>query len=203
MAITDDFNRSDAGSLGANWVNLNGGGQIVSNAARPTTQNIKNVVRRAESSFPAAQYAQAKIEVISGAEPCQGGLVVRAQDASNYYFCIIGTTSMELRKYVAAAETFLADWANAFTAATFYTTKIEAIGTTIKVYVDTGGGLSERISFTDSALSTGYPGIFFSPGASSGFGDCDDFECTDAITGSEILKRNNLRPRIFAPGHAR
>jgi pectate lyase len=199
----DNFDRADSGSLGADWTNVTGTCQILSNAARPATQFARCIARRSESAFPADQYAQAKIEVISGAESCQGGLVVRAQDSSNYYYCVIGTTSIELRKFVSGGDTFLNDWANAFTAATFYTAKIEAIGTTVKVYVDTGGGLTERISVTDSSLSTGYPGIFFSPNASSGFGDCDDFECTDAITGSRILKPNNLRPAIFAPGIAR
>jgi hypothetical protein len=184
MAIQDNFNRA---SLGAGWATVLGSAWVTNGSAtaRPASQWASTGMRRTESAFPDDQYAQAKVECTSGGESCKGAVAVRMDGSGNCYFVRLNNTTMDLYKRVAGSESYLLDAAISISLDTLYTVKITVTGNLIKAFLD---GV-EKLSQTDNALTSGKPGCYAQTGASSGFGDWDDFECTDAV-GAGSTARN-------------
>jgi len=179
MAITDNFNRA---SIGSDWVTLSGLWATSGSAtARPqSAYNNNQVMARAESSFPDDQYAQAKCEATT--ETNNGtGVIVRAADASNYYYAFVDQAgNLTLRKIVAGADSFIADYViSGFALSTFYTVKLVAAGSSLEVFLN---GTS-RITASDSSLMSGKPGCYGAAQELTNPPDVDDFECTSALSG--------------------
>lgn len=164
---TDDFNRADASSLGANWTDLSGNFQIVSNEARSKNNGVFDSVLWNANSFGADQYSQVKDTTVTNYfGPCcrHDGTAVGSGDT--HYF--IYTGGAQLLKRVAGAQTQIAS----FSAPSANTTvKVEANGTTIAAYY---GGVSQA-SVTDGSIASGSVGLW---GCNAGAGG-DDWEGGD------------------------
>lgn len=183
MSISDSFTGTNGAAPGSGWTNQSGGAwEIFSNGVRPTDDFSTSLLIRTEAEFPNDQYAQARIKYSSAVSDFPLNQVAcRINGSGNGYQASIDSFGVTLTR--GAAGTYVTDTAIGGTSAnTFYTVKIEAIGTTIKVYVDTGGGLTERISVTDATYSSGKPALRSVTGSVANMLEFDDFECTDAIT---------------------
>ena len=176
MPITDNFNRADGG-LGSGWEHVAGGTAMVinSNAAQAGASFQRETMRRSEADFPDDHYSQAECSFTTGAESAQTGVTVRTDGSGNCYYLSLDTGGCQLRKIVAGSDTFVADYVSAHTASVFYTMKLECTGTTLKIFEDT----VEKLSTTDSSLTTGKPGIFADGNLDKP--DLDDFESTDEV----------------------
>lgn len=181
MAISDPFTGTNGDAPGAGWTNQSGGAwEIFSNGVRPTDDFSTSLLIRTETAFPNDQYAQARIKYSSAPSDFPYNQVaVRVDGSGNGYQVGFDASGVTLLK--GAGGTYVTDTAISGTSAnTFYLVKIEATGTTIKVYVDTGGGLTERISVTDATYSSGKPAIRSVTGSVANMLEFEDFECTDA-----------------------
>lgn len=148
---TDDFNRAN-GSLGSNWDFIFGDQQaeIVSN-------RVRSVTGTSTPRYIGAQPATAdySVQLLFPAGSDGGGPLLRGFTGTQlYYFLYLNGTVLELYK---RNINFTLIGSYAGPVSTPCTLKIEAIGTTIKGYVD---GV-QRISVTDSLISAaGRGGIY-------------------------------------------
>lgn len=157
---SDDFNRADAGTLGANWQQTysESGGVIalVSNQAKSTNQNngAMAVVKTAVGTWPSNQASQVTFISITGAY--QMNLIVRATQASplSAYFAIIDGVNWTIYEFTAGSGATLTNGTTtAPSNGDIY--RFEASGTslTLKRNGSTIG------STTDSTTTTGNPGF--------------------------------------------
>jgi hypothetical protein len=177
--LSDDFNRA---SLGSDWERVLGDTDWAINAsttARPGDDFADTAMRRTETSFPNDQFAEAKIEFESSGSN-RAGVAVRMDASGDCYFARINDTGVEVWKRVGGTNTFVTDWGSTLSAGTFYTVRLAVVGTTLKLSVN---GLL-RATVTDSALTSGKPGLWASTNDSSGFPDLDDFLATAASGGA-------------------
>jgi len=157
--FSDNFNRADAPTLGANWLNQVDGQQIISNTARIlNTDNSYQFSLYSSGTFTNNQYSRITIGVMNG----QLGPIVRASgtggSTNNYWLLCRPFTdgSSFLFKTVAGSFGLLLDlglvvWLNSDVA------EITAVGTTITAYQN-GTPLGNA---SDSDLSSGKAGQFF------------------------------------------
>ena len=200
---SDSFTGTN-GAAPSGWTNTIGPAwEIFNNAVRPTGSFGSCLLRREETNFPNDQYLKIDLQFSNApADAPRNFGSCRTDGSGGGYHTEIAPSGISLLK--GPSGTYLTDTPiGGLTANTLYPVKIEAIGSTIKVYVDTGGGLVERISFVDTSYTSGRPALRCVTGDSANTQVFDNAEWTDPIVGSEILRPNNLRPRIFAPGHAR
>lgn len=181
---TDDFNRADAASLGANWTAFSGGissPSIVSNKAQDTGGADSGAIYSA-ATFPADQWAQV---VRTGADG--GGVAVRGATPRTWYSIHIEGTfgasaTLLICKFIAGVFTSISSQTVTFASGdTLYG---EVQGTTLLAKKN---GASLGTSATDSSIASGTAGIF-------GFGGyiADDFAAGDFAAGGGAVKRNNL-----------
>jgi hypothetical protein len=145
-SFSDDFNRAD-GSPGASWVQISGTWVIVSNQLSPGTTGGTVVLRCATAMATSDNYAQATVTAttaVSHGVWCRGdltlnsGYAVRNNGTNWALFSVVGGTFTSIGTYSAAAV--VGD-----------VVKIQAVGSTIKVFINA----TERISVTDTAVTTG------------------------------------------------
>lgn len=134
-------------------------------------------MRRIESSFPDDQYAQAKCSFTTGANSAQWGVACRiGSSGEGYHAYYDNTNSVTLRRRSSGGtNTFINSATITAAASTLYTLKIEAIGSTIKVYHEGVQVLSE----TDATFTSGRPALYWN--GNTDRPDCDDFECSDPV----------------------
>lgn len=180
-AATDDFNRADNTSLGANWTTVSTGGfdatgfQIVSNAAQPEQLTGDDLELYTGSTFADDQYAQAKVTVTSTGSNAGLGVVVRGATNGSCYRAVVSkaaSNNVSLFKFVAGAGTNLGNRTTTWVDGD--TLRIEVQGTTITLYQN---GVALGATFSDSALASGAPGISHSTSITSG--SLDDFAAGD------------------------
>lgn len=149
---SDDFNRSDAGDLGANWTNQGGAGQgfkIVSNrAAEISGANWSGAFRSAES-FNANQYAEAVYK-----EGVFGGVAARQSVATSSWNGYLVLAAGRIYSMVGGTPTLLQNYAVA--ASVDDVIRIEVSGSTIKAFYD---GVQQGTDQSDSSLASGSPGL--------------------------------------------
>ena len=185
--ITDDFNRGDGDSLGANWSEFVGDIDIVSNTAK----HISSTGYWAGARYSGAQTSTADEYVQFYSQTYQNdmGVVARWQDSTTFYATRFrGNDVLFMRGDGATDPTLLLDSVNTATGASSHTYKMSVTGTgatvTLKSYYD---GI-ETFSYDDTnalrITTKGYTGIF-------GYGvnaKYDDFEAgkweTDVTTTS-------------------
>lgn len=174
MALLDDFNRAN-GDIGANYVKVFGGNNFNISANQLVPNNTFNttIMRRIEASFPNDQYAQLQISFTTGPEASSWAAGCRIGPAGEGYYAIYGLNNVSLFKRSATTPTYITDVVVTAAASTLYTSKIEAIGSTIKVF-HSG---SEVISVTDTSYTSGKPGIWWSGNSDAPV--ADNFECSD------------------------
>lgn len=162
LPATDNFNRANASTLGANWTIEGGNGavlRVVNNEAGPdpTTAPFDHLVFWNADTFSNDQYSQVTLKVVNGSN--QGGLIVRASGAwgiatATHYQLSVTDTAWTLAKVVNTAETSLATGSVAFAANDVL--KLQAVGTTIKAYKN---GVQLGSDVTDSAVTAGAAGM--------------------------------------------
>jgi len=145
--FTDDFNRADSTSLGANWVEVSGDWSIISNQLSSGSAGGTVILRAAGAMATNDNSAQVTIPAtaaVSHGVWCRGnsnisqGYLWRNDGTSWNLFSVVGGSFVSIGSYAAAAVA--GDIA-----------KVQAVGTTIKGYVN---GV-QRVSVTDTAVTTG------------------------------------------------
>ena len=188
-SYSDDFNRANAATLGANWTEYNVEHEIVSNQAEPTTAGTAG-------SFYASllatddHYSQATLANIAGTSL---GVAARASsigtaDSSTgalYLWRYNGSNSTGLLKKPASSSTYTAiGTAYSATLANGDVLKIEVNGSTIKGYVN---GV-ERASVTDTDNATGKQAGFRTSGSASAA--WDNWSAADLTSGTNAAAEN-------------
>lgn len=151
---TDDFNRANAGNLGANWTNVDNGMQVDTNRAVGTVDVAVNTAYYSGASFSNDQYSEA---TLYNGGVSRSLLIVRLTGGGDMYYADFSVAAgrIQLWKRVSSSFTQLGSDLAAPTSGLVY--KLEVIGTAIKLYE--GGVLVTGSSQTDSDVVSGSPGI--------------------------------------------
>ena len=147
-SFSDDFNRADSTDLGANWVEVSTTDwAIVSNRLSPGAAGGTIVVRAATAMASSDHYAQVTIAATTSASQ---GVWYRVDSTLNSgYLWRNNGSSWNLFKVVSGTFTSIGSFAAA--AVSGDVAKVQAVGSTIKGYVN---GV-ERVSVTDTAVASG------------------------------------------------
>ncbi len=187
MPVTDNFNRANSGTLGANWTNfasgiwVTGGFQIVSNKAEPLLFGvIPQVAYYSGTAFGNAQYSQA----VCADDPYYMGLVVAALDSGG----AVAGYVLQTGRNPGTMTLSSAVNAGAGSSLTTFGSVYPVAGDTIRLEKEPSGGnvllraylngSQVGSTYTDSTilLSGGSPGLF---GNYTGFDDFDSWEGGD------------------------
>ena len=172
---SDTFDRANNADLGTSWDVVTGESsfQITSNTAEPSLFNSDCSESNNSVSWPNDQYSQAKVTVVGTTADAGDGVLVRADTgARTFHRAVVnkaGSDNIEIAKFVAGTYTKLANRTQAWTDTDVL--RLEAIGTTLKVYRN---GTQMGADISDSAISSGRPGVNQSGPVTSGF--LDDWE---------------------------
>ncbi|MFD9248542.1 hypothetical protein [Streptomyces bottropensis] len=172
-SFSDDFNRADSSDLGAGWVEVSGDWSIVSNQLSPGAAGGTIILRAAGAMATDDNYAQVTIAATVAASQgvwCRGnsnissGYLWRNDGSEWTLFSVVGGSFTAIGSYAAAA-------------APGDVAKVQAVGSTIKCYVN---GI-ERVSITNTHVVTGTSvGI---RSESAGALRYDDFAAADVTAG--------------------
>lgn len=191
--FSDNFNRANNVSLGSNWTEYAPGGgdgiQISANECylRPGA-TYAGFAFVATATYTAAANCSAEAKFVPASTNVNAsGIGVRlSTDGTKLtgYGVEVSQTELHLFSYTAWALSYLAGSpsrveigsSTGLTIADGDTIKVEAIGSTIKVYHNS----SEKISVTDTDHSSGQPGVF-SSSVTGTFGYVDDFIGADIL----------------------
>lgn len=146
-SFTDDFNRADSTTVGNGWVEVAEDWSIASNRLAPGSAGGTGIIRCGTAMATDDNSAQATIAVASAVSCgvwCRGDTVF-----GNGYLWRNDGTSWDLFRNSSGSFTALATFPGA--AVNGDIAKIQAVGTTIKAFVN---GV-ERASVTDSGIATG------------------------------------------------
>ncbi|MFI1928337.1 hypothetical protein [Streptomyces sp. NPDC020377] len=175
-AFSDDFNRADSSTLGANWVEVSGDWSIVSNRLSSGSAGGTVILRAAGAMASNDHYAQVTITstaAVSHGVWCRGnanitsGYLWRNDGSSWTLFSVVGGSFSSIGSYAAAA-------------APGDVAKVEAVGSTIKGYVN---GVA-RVSVTDTSVASGTSvGLRAESTNSLRF---DDFAAADVTAGATL-----------------
>jgi hypothetical protein len=168
---TDDFNRAGPG-FGANWTTLTPGttgpGKITASTVIEGSDTSPSAeVWSGAGTFTDDQYSSLEILDLSFGTSSYGqGVLCRAStdtDAGRdyYYFSVRSDLTATLGKVVNGTNTALntASVSGIFTSTGVQRVELECEGTTIRAMRD-GTALGGAWTVTDSALTTGKPGVF-------------------------------------------
>lgn len=178
---TDDFNRANSGTLGANWTGTTGAAarfSIVSNQAKNNGTTI-TLDSYTGTSAPANQYSKITLKTILGVSDEGPGPAVRVSTAAvTAYFAQCNTVEIKLYKVVSGSFTQLGS--DAAAAANNDVVEIDANGTSITVKKN---GSTVIGPITDSAISTGNWGLWCAGPAASAvaFDDWEGGDFTSAV----------------------
>lgn len=175
MSFSDDFNRADSGTLGANW---NGGCQISNNRATGLTGGAFNADWWTANTVAADQFSQCEMSGGANADNAAAG---RVQDASNFYMHYnAGSGGTYIFKRVGGSFSSLASFGGTIVVNDLL--KIVCNGTTLQAFVNGTQVGSDVTGQTDFA--TGQPGIVcFGNSTSSGV---DNWQGGDLATGTTL-----------------
>jgi hypothetical protein len=172
--FTDDFNRSDSSSLGANWVEVSGDWSIISSQLSSGSAGGTIILRAAgvmASNDNSAQVTIAATAAVSHGVWCRGN-----SNISSGYLWRNDGTSWNLFSVVGGSFTSIGSFAGAAVAGDV--AKVQAVGSTIKGYVN---GV-QRVSVTDTGVATGTSvGIRADSVSALRF---DDFTGADVVAGA-------------------
>lgn len=175
-SFTDDFNRANSTDLGANWVEVSGDWSIVSNQLSPGAAGGTIILRAATAMDSTDHYAQVTIAATTAASQgvwCRGNANI-----SNGYLWRNNGSSWDLFSVVGGSFTVIGTYAAAATPGDV--AKVQAVGTTIKGYVN---GI-ERVSTTNTAVTTG-TSVGIRSDSTSGL-RYDDFAAADITAGATL-----------------
>ncbi|QCX81032.1 hypothetical protein C9F11_37245 [Streptomyces sp. YIM 121038] len=175
-SFSDDFNRANSSDLGAGWLEVSGDWSITSNQLSPGVDTGTVILRAAgamDSSDHSAQVTIAATAAASMGVWCRGnsnistGYLWRNDGSTWDLFSVVSSTFTLIGTYAAPAGP--GDVA-----------KVQAVGSTIKAYVN---GV-ERVSVTNTAVTSG-TGVGIRSGTASGI-RYDDFAAADVTTGAAL-----------------
>lgn len=187
MAYTDNFNRPDSGSLGANWTTMSGMGsyEVFSNKAQVSNVTVDSCVVYTAGAFADDQYSQAALTTLAGAGAGTGiGVLVRAITAAQTFFWAVvntaGSNNVSVKKSIAGASTDLATRTQAWTATDILRLEVSGSGalTTLRVYRN---GVQLGADIVDSSgthIASGSGGLAYSGNVGANV-DEDDWEGGD------------------------
>jgi hypothetical protein len=170
LPATDDFNRADSGSLGANWTETDHGLQIVSNEARVITNGAYQFAYWNADAFDSDHYSQA---VFAGS-PADMEVCTRVQAGGNLYMLMVNSGSTVTRIYKRLSGSFTQIGSDGAAPTVGHTYKFEANGSALTGY-DNGVAISGPGSGGDASITGGSAGL---GGSSSGVG-WDDWQGGD------------------------
>lgn len=190
---TDDFNRANAGTLGANWVANTGAWGIVSNQASATSDDSLSSYDGGVS-WPANQWSQATMKAnIGTALNSAHGMAVRCSTLATVdtgYVSYCSTAGTQLYLAVAGSFTSLGTETGNVWAANDVS-YLEAQSTT--VLAKRNG--TTALSATDATLATGRPGLEYGNGGTASA--VDDWSGGDFAGGTTIYTRKPFDSPIF------
>lgn len=178
----DNFNRANSGSLGANWTTgtaLSAPG-ILSNAFATQGASDHGAFYNA-ITWPNNQYSQVAAVVNATSFNTDGAPLARMASGAwtAYLWDISNVPQGKLFKVVATAFTGISTATN-LTCNAGDTVRLETQGTTIRGLVN--GSVISGQSQTDSAISSGSAGVFFSSATATTTAWWDNFEGGDFVT---------------------
>lgn len=185
--VTDNFDRADSGSLGANWTEVItgftvSGYQITSNVANPKVSGTTQIAIYTGSSFGNDQYAQS----VGAVSPYSWGIVVRMSSGGNGYSLSTPDSGTPLIiGVVAGGATSHLQTITGVGVAVGDVIKLTAQGSTLRAYKN---GTQVGTDQIDTTYTTGSPGIL---GVFTGFDEHDNFEGGDLsapATGGAIIQ---------------
>jgi hypothetical protein len=187
-AFSDDFNRANENlGVSANWDEQSAGGSPAGRVVNSNTVYLRGggtyagscLVATSAYTFTSQQAAVCTVVTLGSNI---SGILCRGTTPTGTtisgYGVEISATKIDLVSYdgwnfsylaSAPSRDVIGNWTNTISIGDII--KVEAIGTTIKAYVNG----TERISVTDSDNSSGQPGVFVSTSA-AGWNYIDDFE---------------------------
>lgn len=178
---TDDFASTTEVDLSGNWTQLNGGLSLIRKASGVAYVSHGNpaAVRWTANSFSDDQYSSLLIStLVSDGSTTKGlGVICRASADTgagrDYYYCVVCTNNtsgslwtVTLGKVVNGTDTSL--YSEAVTFSTGKAIELECIGTAIRGCID-GVLINASFSVTDSAITTGRPGVGGPGGSGASF----------------------------------
>ncbi|UPZ27649.1 hypothetical protein MUK60_07355 [Streptomyces sp. LRE541] len=175
-AFSDDFNRPNSSDLGAGWVEVSGDWSIVTNQLSPGSSGGTIILRAATAMASNDNFAQVTIAATTTASQgvwCRGnanisnGYLWRNSGTSWDLFAVVGGSFLNIGTYAAAA-------------APGDVAKVQAVGTTIKGFVN---GI-QRVSVTNTDVSTG-TSVGIRAESVSGL-RFDDFSAADVTAGATL-----------------
>lgn len=177
--ITDDFNRADSDSLGADWTEVAGNWQIVSNKLREdANQSGDNRVRNENDLASDDHYAEAVVSSITSNK--RRGVACRFASAAQSFYSFNSRPAAgarELQKWVNGVETTLAT--DSTTEAVPFTIRLEVDGSSLDGKI---GGVSV-VTDTDTDITGNTRCGIVTQNGSTGNEDeasfFDDFEAGD------------------------
>lgn len=158
VLATDNFDRTNNTTLGANWTLTSGGGafHILTNRAANGSNDLVTLMSYTGVSAPANQYAQCVISDASANSDQGMGPAVRvATGATTAYFAQPNTSEIKLYKVV--TDTFTQLGSDAAAVANGNTVYIEANGTSITAKKN---GSTIVGPITDSGIASGNFGLW-------------------------------------------
>ncbi|MFC9268940.1 hypothetical protein ACFTXJ_14355 [Streptomyces zhihengii] len=175
-SFSDDFNRPDSSDLGAGWVEVSGEWSIAANRLSPGAAGGTIILRAAGAMASSDHYAQVTIAATTSASQgvwCRGnanistGYLWRNSGSSWDLFAVVGGSFLMIGTYaVAAAPGDVA--------------RVQAVGSTIRAYVN---GV-QRVSVTDTQVPTGTSvGLRAESASALRF---DDFLAADITAGATL-----------------
>lgn len=198
VLATDNFDRADNNSLGANWTTVTPGWDatgfaIASNKAQPQSLSGDDLEIYTGVAIPVDQYAQAKVAVTGTTAGTGVGVALRAAaDGSCYSICVSKRSGGEIvvarRLAGNTSYTALANPTVVWTDGDTLRAKI--VGNVIVIYQN---GVQVEVPVPDSsgsALLTGVPGIVHSTTITSG--SVDNFEAGSIEMQSLYVSRRRV-----------
>jgi hypothetical protein len=170
MAIySDNFNRSDSNTVGANWTEVADDWSIKSNQLAPGLTTTGVIIYNLPLNT-IDHYAEVAMSIASTTSM---GVFARSDLAANSYYLLRSNgTSWNLFTNIAGSFTSIGSYAA--TLVNGDVARIQCIGSTIKAFIN---GV-ERISVTDTAITTGsYAGVRSTQSSTARY---DNFTTADA-----------------------
>jgi hypothetical protein len=208
ILATDDFNRADAGTLGANWTDIAGetGWSIVSNEAKVNaTGSVSMASRYTAASFPNDQWCQVAIgSTVETTTDSGTGPMVRLQSGGDRILLQGNTVQTRVYKKVGATFTQLGSDGPAVTNGDVL--YVEVRGTTI-IAMKNGSSICGSPIALGSGSASGNAGLWANPAAvlcTANNWSAGDFAVGLPDKGRIIsVFKTSHRPRPFGPGNAR
>lgn len=183
--FTDDFNRADSSDLGAGWVEVSGDWSIISQQLSTGVTGGTIALRVATAMATSDNYAQVTIAATTSVSQgvwCRGN-----SDITSGYVWRNNGSSWNLFSVVADVFTSIGSFAAA--AAPGDVAKVQAVGSTIKAFVN---GV-ERVSVTNTDVATGTTvGIRSEANSALRFDDFTGADVSGTVTGSALAAFGGL-----------